>query len=104
MSLDGSNSVIGMGGYGQPAMYRQPPGPADYPTSTVPRNYHYGPPAGYDDYRGGPPSDTYASLNRGMRMDPNYRLASSLCICVWLKTIIFTVYPLVVCVCAVCSV
>ncbi|XP_062377491.1 catenin delta-1 isoform X1 [Sardina pilchardus] len=71
MSLDGSNSVTGMG-YGAP-MYRQQGGPVDYPTATVPRNYHYGPPGGYDDYRSGPPSEAYASLNRGMRMDPNYR-------------------------------
>lgn len=78
MSLDGSNSVTGMG-YGGP-MYRQPGGPGDYPTATVPRNYHYGPPGGYDDYRGGPPSETYASLNRGMRMDPNYRLAECVCV------------------------
>uniref|UniRef100_A0A671YTD3 Catenin delta 1 n=1 Tax=Sparus aurata TaxID=8175 RepID=A0A671YTD3_SPAAU len=59
-----------------PMVYRQaPPGgmPMDYPTHTVPRNYHYGPPGGYDDYRTGPPSETYASLNRGARMDDRYR-------------------------------
>ncbi|XP_020796920.1 catenin delta-1 isoform X1 [Boleophthalmus pectinirostris] len=71
MSLDGGGSVTGMG-YTTP--YRPPPGgPIDYPTHTVPRNYHYGPPGGYDDYRGGPPSDTYASLTRGARIDDRYR-------------------------------
>ncbi|KAK7929702.1 hypothetical protein WMY93_006097 [Mugilogobius chulae] len=50
-----------------------PPGgvPMDYPAQTVPRNYHYAPPAGYDDYRGGTPN--YASLNRGAGMDDRYR-------------------------------
>ncbi|KAM8771754.1 catenin delta-1 isoform 1-T2 [Acanthopagrus schlegelii] len=76
LSLDGGGSVTGMGGYPAPMVYRQaPPGgmPMDYPTHTVPRNYHYGPPGGYDDYRTGPPSETYASLNRGARMDDRYR-------------------------------
>ncbi|KAG7265563.1 hypothetical protein CRUP_005095 [Coryphaenoides rupestris] len=73
MSLDGG-SVIG--GYGTtPMNYRQAPGGPDYPTYTVPRNYHYGPPGGgYEDYRGGPPpADAYASLSRGARMDDRYR-------------------------------
>uniref|UniRef100_A0A8C4H6T5 Catenin (cadherin-associated protein), delta 1 n=1 Tax=Dicentrarchus labrax TaxID=13489 RepID=A0A8C4H6T5_DICLA len=76
LSLDGGGSVTGMGGYTAPMVYRQGPGagvPMDYPTHTVPRNYHYGPPAGYDDYRTGPPSETYASLSRGARMDDRYR-------------------------------
>ncbi|XP_028834158.1 catenin delta-1 isoform X2 [Denticeps clupeoides] len=71
LSLDGGGSMTGMMGYNAP-MYRQPGG-MDYPTATVPRNYHYGPPGGYDDYRGGPPSDTYSSLSRMARMDPAYR-------------------------------
>lgn len=71
MSLDGGGSMTGMG-YTTP--YRPPAGaPMDYPTQTVPRNYHYGPPGGYEDYRGTPPADTYASLNRGARMDDRYR-------------------------------
>lgn len=78
LSLDGGGSMTGMGGYTTPMdrVYRQAPGggvPMDYPTHTVPRNYHYGPPAGYDDYRTGPPSETYASLTRGARMDDRYR-------------------------------
>ncbi|XP_019129428.1 catenin delta-1 isoform X3 [Larimichthys crocea] len=76
LSLDGGGSVTGMGGYPAPMVYRQGPAPGvpmDYPTHTVPRNYHYGPPGGYDDYRTGPPSETYASLNRGARMDDRYR-------------------------------
>ncbi|KAI3352769.1 hypothetical protein L3Q82_019353, partial [Scortum barcoo] len=78
LSLDGGGSVTGMGGYTTPIDrgYRQGPAgavPMDYPTHTVPRNYHYGPPGGYDDYRTGPPSDTYTSLNRGARMDERYR-------------------------------
>ncbi|XP_046725600.1 catenin delta-1 isoform X1 [Silurus meridionalis] len=74
LSLDGTGSVTGMSGYNAPIdrVYRQP-GHMDYPTATVPRNYHYGPPGGYDDYRPGPPSETYASLNRGARMDDRYR-------------------------------
>ncbi|XP_053477842.1 catenin delta-1 isoform X1 [Ictalurus furcatus] len=74
LSLDGTGSVTGMSGYNAPIdrVYRQP-GHMDYPTATVPRNYHYGPPVGYDDYRSGPPSETYASLNRGARMDDRYR-------------------------------
>ncbi|XP_030643965.1 catenin delta-1 [Chanos chanos] len=71
MSLDGTGSVTGMSGFG-PA-YRQTPAPMDYPTATVPRNYHYGPTGGYDDYRSGPTSETYASLNRGAHMDNRYR-------------------------------
>ncbi|CAL9700830.1 unnamed protein product [Knipowitschia caucasica] len=71
MSLDGGGSMTGMG-YTTP--YRPPPGgPMDYPTHTVPRNYHYGPPGGYDDYRGGPQVDAYTSLTRGARMDDRYR-------------------------------
>uniref|UniRef100_A0A8B9RLT6 Catenin (cadherin-associated protein), delta 1 n=1 Tax=Astyanax mexicanus TaxID=7994 RepID=A0A8B9RLT6_ASTMX len=74
LSLDGTGSVTGMSGYNAPIdrMYRQPTH-MDYPTSTIPRNFHYGPPGGYDDYRTGPPSETYASLNRGTRMDDRYR-------------------------------
>ncbi|XP_029295554.1 catenin delta-1 isoform X2 [Cottoperca gobio] len=74
LSLDGGGSVTGMGGYTAP--YRQGPVgvvPMDYPTHTVPRNYHYGPPGGYDDYRTGPPSEAYTSLSRGARMDDRYR-------------------------------
>ncbi|XP_041640548.1 catenin delta-1 isoform X1 [Cheilinus undulatus] len=78
LSLDGGGSVTGMGGYTTPMdrVYRQAPGsgvPMDYPTHTVPRNYHYGPPAGYDDYRTGLPSETYTSLTRGAHMDDRYR-------------------------------
>uniref|UniRef100_A0A7N6BU85 Catenin (cadherin-associated protein), delta 1 n=1 Tax=Anabas testudineus TaxID=64144 RepID=A0A7N6BU85_ANATE len=78
LSLDGGGSVTGMGAYTAPIdrVYRQGPGvgmPMDYPTHTVPRNYHYGPPGGYDDYRAGPPTETYASLSRGARMDDRYR-------------------------------
>uniref|UniRef100_A0A8C5AK31 Catenin (cadherin-associated protein), delta 1 n=1 Tax=Gadus morhua TaxID=8049 RepID=A0A8C5AK31_GADMO len=78
MSLDGGGSVTG-GGYPQPMCYRQPAGGPDYPTYTVPRNYHYGPPGGggggggYEDYRGPPPTDNYTSLSRGARMDDRYR-------------------------------
>lgn len=74
LSLEGGSAV---GGYTTPVAYRPVPGggaPMDYPTHTVPRNYHYGPPPGsYNDYRGGPPSDAYASLNRGANMDDRYR-------------------------------
>ncbi|XP_069047395.1 catenin delta-1 isoform X3 [Lepisosteus oculatus] len=46
-------------------------------TATVPRNYHYATigGGGYEDsgYRTGPPSDTYASLSRGTRMEDRYR-------------------------------
>lgn len=68
-----------MSGYNAPVdrVYRHP-GHMDYPTATVPRNYHYGPPGGYDDYRSGPPSETYASLNRGARMDDRYRCVTTL--------------------------
>ncbi|XP_074521492.1 catenin delta-1 isoform X2 [Halichoeres trimaculatus] len=75
LSLDGGGSVTG--GYTTPIpVYRQAPGgvmPMDYPTQTVPRNYHYVPQGGFDDYRAGPPSETYTSLNRGARMDDRYR-------------------------------
>ncbi|XP_047222649.1 catenin delta-1 isoform X4 [Girardinichthys multiradiatus] len=74
LSVDGGGSVVG--GYTPPMMYRHGPGgavPMEYPTHTVPRNYHYGPTGGYDDYRGGPPSETYPSLSRGVRMDDRYR-------------------------------
>ncbi|XP_055060835.2 catenin delta-1 isoform X2 [Misgurnus anguillicaudatus] len=69
LSLDGG-SVTGMS-YNTPMerVYRPP----EYPTATVPRNYHYGPQGGYDDYRSGPPSEAYASLSRGTRMDDRYR-------------------------------
>ncbi|KAL1023637.1 hypothetical protein UPYG_G00043830 [Umbra pygmaea] len=76
LSQDGG-SMTGMRGYTTPMdrAYRPPPGPMDYPANTVPRNYHYGPPVGYDDYRQGPPTigETYASLSRGARMDDRYR-------------------------------
>ncbi|KAG7230353.1 hypothetical protein INR49_024457 [Caranx melampygus] len=74
MSIDGGLSVSGMGGYSATLdrPYRQP-GAGDYPTATVPRNYHYGPVGGYDDYRGGPPSEAYTSLSRGSHMDDRYR-------------------------------
>uniref|UniRef100_A0A8C6T081 Catenin (cadherin-associated protein), delta 1 n=1 Tax=Neogobius melanostomus TaxID=47308 RepID=A0A8C6T081_9GOBI len=72
MSLDDGGSMTGMG-YTTP--YRQAQGaPMEYPMHTVPRNYQYGPPGGYDDYRGTPPSaEPYASLSRGARMDDRYR-------------------------------
>ncbi|XP_077574708.1 catenin delta-1 isoform X3 [Stigmatopora nigra] len=78
LSLDGGGSMTGMGAYIPPVDrgYRQAPGvgvPMEYPTHTVPRNYQYGPSAGYDDYRVAPPSETYASLTRGARMDDRYR-------------------------------
>lgn len=76
LSLDGGASMTGVGGYTTPMVYRQGPGggvPMDYPTHTVPRNYHYGPPAGYSDYRTGPPSEIYTSLTRGAHMDDCYR-------------------------------
>ncbi|CAI5652274.1 unnamed protein product [Oreochromis niloticus] len=74
LSIDGGLSVPGMGVYSATLdrPYRQPGG-MDYPTATVPRNYHYGPVGGYDDYRGGPPSEAYASLSRGSHMDDRYR-------------------------------
>uniref|UniRef100_A0A674BBU7 Catenin delta 1 n=1 Tax=Salmo trutta TaxID=8032 RepID=A0A674BBU7_SALTR len=76
MSIDGGLSVSGMGGYSATLdrPYRQAGG-GDYPTATVPRNYHYGPAGGYDDYRSAPPSEAYASLSRGTRMDDRYRPA-----------------------------
>lgn len=76
LSIDGGGSMTGMPGYTTPMDRVYRPGGVmtmDYPTHTVPRNYHYGPPGGYDDYRAGPPSETYASLNRGARMDDRYR-------------------------------
>ena len=75
MSIDGGLSVSGMGGYSATLdrAYRQGGGIPDYPMATVPRHYHYAPSGGYDDYRAGPPSDTYASLSRGTRMDDRYR-------------------------------
>lgn len=78
LSLDGGGSVTGMGGYTTPVGYRQGPGVAV--PSTVPRNYHYGPPVGYSDYRAGPPSDAYASLNRSAHMDDRYRWVDLLCL------------------------
>ncbi|KAJ8382416.1 hypothetical protein SKAU_G00031940 [Synaphobranchus kaupii] len=75
MSVDGGGgSVSGGGGYAATLDRVYRPGAAgDYPTATVPRNYHYGPVGGYDEYRPAPPSDTYASLSRGVRMDDRYR-------------------------------
>uniref|UniRef100_A0AAR2J5T6 Catenin (cadherin-associated protein), delta 1 n=1 Tax=Pygocentrus nattereri TaxID=42514 RepID=A0AAR2J5T6_PYGNA len=82
LSLDGTGSVTGMSGYNAPIdrLYRPPAAHMDYPTATVPRNYHYGPPGGYDDYRSAPPSETYASLNRGARMDDRYRCVFLFCL------------------------
>uniref|UniRef100_A0A096LUU1 Catenin delta 1 n=1 Tax=Poecilia formosa TaxID=48698 RepID=A0A096LUU1_POEFO len=74
LSVDGGGSLVG--GYASSMAYRPGPGgavPMEYPTHTVPRNYHYGPPGGYDDYRGGPPSEAFSSLSRGARMDDRYR-------------------------------
>ncbi|KAJ8247732.1 hypothetical protein GJAV_G00249660 [Gymnothorax javanicus] len=79
MSLDGGGSMtgapIGHGGYATVDRLYRPGGGGvgDYPTATVPRNYHYGPPGGYEDYRPGPPSEAYPSLSRGARMDDRYR-------------------------------
>ncbi|XP_024115640.1 catenin delta-1 [Oryzias melastigma] len=72
LSVDGEGSVT------TPIdlRYKQGPGggvPRDYPTSTVPRNYHYGPLGGYNDYPTPPHSEAYASLNKGARMDPRFR-------------------------------
>uniref|UniRef100_H2U043 Catenin delta 1 n=1 Tax=Takifugu rubripes TaxID=31033 RepID=H2U043_TAKRU len=79
LSIDAGLSMSGMGGYSATLdrPYRQPG--VDYPTATVPRNYHYGPIGGYDDYRGGPPSEAYTSLSRvdGYRtLDSGYRAPS----------------------------
>ncbi|KAM4604273.1 catenin delta-1 isoform 2-T3 [Polymixia lowei] len=74
LSMDGGGSVTRMEAYSprmDPHIYRPVPagmGPVDYPTHTVPRNYHYGPPGGYEEY---PPD--YTSLTRGARMDDHYR-------------------------------
>ena len=77
LSVDGGMMAPSMGSYTATLdRYRQAV-PADYPTATVPRNYHYGPPAGYDDYRPGPPSEAYSSMSRGTRMDDRYRWAPS---------------------------
>uniref|UniRef100_A0A3Q3QUR3 Catenin delta 1 n=1 Tax=Monopterus albus TaxID=43700 RepID=A0A3Q3QUR3_MONAL len=78
MSIDGGLSVPGMGGYSATLdrPYRHP-GAGDYPTATVPRNYHYGPVGVYDDCRGGPPSEAYTSLSRGSHMDERYRTLDS---------------------------
>lgn len=72
-SIDGGLSVSVMSGYSATLdrPYRHVAG--DYPTATVPRNYHYGPIGGYDDYRAGPPSEAYTSLSRGSHMDERYR-------------------------------
>uniref|UniRef100_A0A672IVX6 Catenin delta 1 n=1 Tax=Salarias fasciatus TaxID=181472 RepID=A0A672IVX6_SALFA len=77
MSIDGGMTMPGMGMYSATLdrPYR-PPGGGDYPTATVPRNYHYGPVGGYDDYRGGPPSEAYTSLSRGSHMDDRYRFVA----------------------------
>ncbi|XP_072768582.1 catenin delta-1-like isoform X4 [Nerophis lumbriciformis] len=71
MSIDGGMS---MGGYSATLdrPYRHMGG-GDYPTATVPRNYHYSPVGAYDDYRAGPPSEAYTSLSRGSHMDERYR-------------------------------
>lgn len=77
LTVDGRFPLSGMGGYSATLdrPYRQPG--VDYPTATVPRNYHYGPVGGYDDYRGGPPSEAYPSLSRGSHMDDRYRYHSA---------------------------
>ncbi|XP_062281177.1 catenin delta-1-like isoform X1 [Scomber scombrus] len=74
MSIDGGLSVSGMGGYSATLdrPYRQVGG-GDYPTATVPRNYHYAPVMAYNDYRGDAPSEAYTSLSRGSHMDDRYR-------------------------------
>ncbi|XP_037531206.1 catenin delta-1 [Nematolebias whitei] len=72
MSIDGGLSP-GMGVYSATLDRPYRPIPGDYPTATVPRNYHYGPVGGYDEYRGGPPSEAYTSLSRGSHMDERYR-------------------------------
>ncbi|KAL4640627.1 catenin delta-1-like isoform X1 [Arapaima gigas] len=59
MSVDGSGGYPGTMDHGHRAA--GPPG-RDYPSSTVPRGYQYG-----------PPSDTYSSLGRAAQMDPRYR-------------------------------
>ncbi|KAJ0050026.1 hypothetical protein NL108_011813, partial [Boleophthalmus pectinirostris] len=73
MSIDGGLPVPGMGVYSATLdrPYRQA-GVPDYPTATVPRNYHYGPVGGYDEYRA-PPSEAYTSLSRGSHMEERYR-------------------------------
>ncbi|KAJ3588213.1 hypothetical protein NHX12_011807 [Muraenolepis orangiensis] len=71
LSVDPGLRVPGMGSYSATLDRHRQAVPADYPTTTVPRNYHYGPPAGYDDYRPGPPSETYSSLSRGTHTE-NY--------------------------------
>ncbi|KAM9314366.1 catenin delta-1 isoform 2-T3 [Pholidichthys leucotaenia] len=71
LSMDGGGS-----GVGYAAPYRPGPGvamPMDYPAQTVPRNYNYMPPGAYDEYHGGPPSEAYSSLSRGVHMDDRYR-------------------------------
>ncbi|XP_023648953.2 catenin delta-1 isoform X3 [Paramormyrops kingsleyae] len=72
MSLDGGGSLSG--GYvgTLDRVYRQGPG-GDYPTATVPRNYHYGPTGGYDSYMPAPHPESYVSLSRGARLDERYR-------------------------------
>ncbi|XP_004066190.2 catenin delta-1 [Oryzias latipes] len=78
LSVDGEGSVASMGGHATPNDYRyqQGPGgrvPREYPTSTVPRNYQYGPPGSYNDFQSPSHSEAYASLNRGARLDDRYR-------------------------------
>ncbi|XP_077589612.1 catenin delta-1-like isoform X2 [Stigmatopora nigra] len=70
MSINGGMS---MSGYSATLDRPYRPTAGDYPTATVPRNYHYGPVGAYDDYRGGPPSEAYTSLSRGSHMDERYR-------------------------------
>uniref|UniRef100_A0AAV2MLL6 Catenin delta-1 n=1 Tax=Knipowitschia caucasica TaxID=637954 RepID=A0AAV2MLL6_KNICA len=74
MSIDGGLTMPGMGVYSATLdrSYRQI-GVSDYPTATVPRNYHYAPVGGYEDYRAAPPSEAYTSLSRGSHMDERYR-------------------------------
>ncbi|KAJ8373426.1 hypothetical protein AAFF_G00265530 [Aldrovandia affinis] len=80
LSVDGGGSVtggVGGGGYSTVDRVYRPPGGVvgDYPASTVPRNYHYAPPRGYEEYRPAVPSEVYSSLSRGVRMDERYRPA-----------------------------
>uniref|UniRef100_A0A8C9QQI4 Catenin delta 1 n=1 Tax=Scleropages formosus TaxID=113540 RepID=A0A8C9QQI4_SCLFO len=73
LSLDGGGSVTGVGNYAATLDRVYGQSRPDYPTATVPRNYHYGPTGGYDDYRTAPIPETYVSLSRGARMDERYR-------------------------------
>uniref|UniRef100_A0A673YTE4 Catenin delta 1 n=1 Tax=Salmo trutta TaxID=8032 RepID=A0A673YTE4_SALTR len=75
MSIDGGVSVSGMGGYS--AIWTVPTGRVEGETTPQPRSpgTTTTPRGGYDDYRSAPPSEAYASLSRGTRMDDRYRPA-----------------------------